>query len=60
MEGNSEAKYEGGWDLKNIKFFRKSLATKILWRVITHEILYKHIKVQKCINPRSIIDIIKN
>lgn len=51
----AKPKEEGAWVLKNIYFFRKSVATKSLWRVIKHEGLWKQIIMQKYISAGSLM-----
>jgi hypothetical protein len=49
----------GGWGLKNIFLFSKSLAAKACWRLISDTNMWTHVIVQKYITPNSIEDWIR-
>jgi hypothetical protein len=53
-------KYLGGWGLKNIFLFSKSLAANSSWRLITTDSLWTQVVIQKYIRPASIQDWIRN
>jgi hypothetical protein len=44
----------GGWGLKNIHLFSKSLAAKVGWRLLTTDSLWTKVVIQKYINPDSV------
>jgi hypothetical protein len=46
----------GGWGLKNIFLFSKSLAAKSVWRLITTKILWTKVVLLKYVAPLSLIE----
>jgi hypothetical protein len=50
----------GGWGLKDIHTFGKSLAAKSLWNPITKDSLWRRITVQKYVAPNSLLDWIRS
>ena len=49
----------GGWDIKNLDCFSKSLAAKLSWRLISSENLWTSVSKRKYIDPLIIVDCIK-
>jgi hypothetical protein len=51
----SKPKNSGGWGLKDIVVFGQSLAAKSLWVFLTRDSLWRHILIEKYIDPLSIV-----
>jgi hypothetical protein len=52
-------KSQGGWGLKYIHYFGRSLATKSLWNLLTKENIWRRIIIQKYIAPNSLLDSVR-
>ena len=50
----------GGWSLKNIFLFVKSLASKGGWRLLKYETLWTHVMIHKYLALDSVEDWIRN
>jgi len=59
MGNSGNPKLLGGWGLKNMHSFSKSLATKVGWRLITTESIWTKVVHQKYIIPDSVLDWIR-
>lgn len=56
----AKPKHEGGWGLKQIYLFGKSLAAMSSWNLISKDRLWKRNIVQKYLVPDTLLDWIRN
>jgi hypothetical protein len=49
----------GGWGIKNLIWFSKSLVAKSLWRLLHNEMLWGKVLSSKCLQGKTFIDWIK-